>query len=72
MRRKAQRLARLPVDEIKLYNQANEVEGRKSQDLPKALRVDGYGCGELFQGETDPLPGRRRRIPSKQQLSAIN
>jgi hypothetical protein len=36
--RKAQRFARLLVDEIKLYNQANVAEGRKNKDLYDRLQ----------------------------------
>jgi hypothetical protein len=36
--RKAQRFARLLVDEIKLYNQAKVAEGRKNQDLYDRLK----------------------------------
>jgi hypothetical protein len=36
--RKAQRFARLLVDEIKLYNQANVAEGRKNHDLYDRLQ----------------------------------
>jgi hypothetical protein len=36
--RKAQRFARLLVDEIKLYNQASVAEGRKNKDLYDRLR----------------------------------
>lgn len=38
--RKAQRFARLLVDEIKLYNQAKVVEGRKNRDLYDRLKED--------------------------------
>ena len=38
--RKAQRFARLLVDEIKLYNQAKVTEGRKSKDLYDRLKED--------------------------------
>jgi hypothetical protein len=38
--RKAQRFARLLVDEIKLYNQAKVAEGRKSKDLYDRLKED--------------------------------
>jgi hypothetical protein len=38
--RKAQRFARLLVDEIKLYNQAKLVEGRKNKDLYDRLKED--------------------------------
>ena len=38
--RKAQRFARLLVDEIKLYNQAKLMEGRKSKDLYDRLKED--------------------------------
>ena len=36
--RKAQRFARLLVDEIKLYNQAHVSEGRKKKDLYDRLK----------------------------------
>ena len=36
--RKAQRFARLLVDEIKLYNQAKVAEGRKKKDLYDRLK----------------------------------
>jgi hypothetical protein len=36
--RKAQRFARLLVDEIKLYNQAQVAEGRKNKDLYDRLK----------------------------------
>ena len=38
--RKAQRFARLLVDEIKLYNQAKVTEGRKNRDLYSRLKDD--------------------------------
>ena len=38
--RKAQRFARLLVDEIKLYNQAKLTEGRKNKDLYDRLQED--------------------------------
>ena len=38
--RKAQRFARLLVDEIKLYNQAKVLEGRKNKDLYDRLKDD--------------------------------
>jgi hypothetical protein len=38
--RKAQRFARLLVDEIKLYNQAKVAEGRRSKDLYDRLKDD--------------------------------
>jgi hypothetical protein len=38
--RKAQRFARLLVDEIKLYNQAKVAEGRRHKDLYDRLRED--------------------------------
>ncbi len=38
--RKAQRFARLLIDEIKLYNQAKLTEGRKNKDLYDRLRED--------------------------------
>jgi hypothetical protein len=38
--RKAQRFARLLVDEIKLYNQAKVAEGRRNRDLYDRLKED--------------------------------
>jgi len=38
--RKAQRFARLLMDEVKLYNQAKVAEGRKNKDLYDRLRDD--------------------------------
>jgi hypothetical protein len=38
--RKAQRFARLLVDEIKLYNQSKLIEGRKNKDLYDRLKED--------------------------------
>jgi hypothetical protein len=38
--RKAQRFARLLIDEIRLYNQAKMAEGRKNKDLYDRLRED--------------------------------
>ena len=38
--RKAQRFARLLMDEVKLYNQAKVAEGRKSKDLYDRLKED--------------------------------
>ena len=64
--RKAQRFARLLVDEIKLYNQAKVAEGRRKKDLYDRLKADieksrstyqkRYGntvaaSGEYFQSE---------------------
>jgi hypothetical protein len=40
MHRKAQRFARLLVDEIKLYNQAKVAEGRRNKDLYDRLKED--------------------------------
>ena len=38
--RKAQRFARLLMDEVKLYNQAKVTEGRKKKDLYDRLKED--------------------------------
>ena len=38
--RKAQRFARLLMDEVKLYNQAKVAEGRKHKDLYDRLKED--------------------------------
>jgi hypothetical protein len=40
LHRKAQRFARLLMDEIKLYNQAKVTEGRKNHDLYDRLKDD--------------------------------
>lgn len=47
--RKAQRFARLLVDEIKLYNQAKVSEGRRNKDLYDRLRDDIEKSRSTFQ-----------------------
>ena len=47
--RKAQRFARLLVDEIKLYNQAKVAEGRKNKDIYDRLREDIEKSRGTFQ-----------------------
>ncbi len=47
--RKAQRFARLLVDEIKLYNQAKVAEGRKNKDLYDRLKDDIEKSRGTFQ-----------------------
>jgi hypothetical protein len=47
--RKAQRFARLLVDEIKLYNQAKVNEGRRNKDLYDRLREDIDKSRTTFQ-----------------------
>ncbi len=47
--RKAQRFARLLVDEIKLYNQVKVTEGRKSKDLYDRLKEDIEKSRATFQ-----------------------
>ncbi len=47
--RKAQRFARLLVDEIKLYNQAKVAEGRKNKDLYDRLKEDIEKSRTTFQ-----------------------
>jgi hypothetical protein len=47
--RKAQRFARLLVDEIKLYNQAKVAEGRKNKDLYDRLKEDIEKSRATFQ-----------------------
>jgi hypothetical protein len=47
--RKAQRFARLLVDEIKLYNQVKVTEGRKSKDLYDRLKDDIEKSRGTFQ-----------------------
>jgi hypothetical protein len=47
--RKAQRFARLLVDEIKLYNQAKVSEGRRNKDLYDRLKEDIEKSRSTFQ-----------------------
>lgn len=47
--RKAQRFARLLVDEIKLYNQAKVAEGRRNKDLYDRLKEDIEKSRSTFQ-----------------------
>ena len=47
--RKAQRFARLLVDEIKLYNQAKVAEGRRHKDLYDRLKEDIDKSRSTFQ-----------------------
>ncbi|MGA7504574.1 MAG: hypothetical protein WBW57_10640, partial [Candidatus Sulfotelmatobacter sp.] len=47
--RKAQRFARLLVDEIKLYNQAKVAEGRRNKDLYDRLKEDIEKSRGTFQ-----------------------
>jgi hypothetical protein len=49
MHRKAQRFARLLVDEIKLYNQAKVAEGRRNKDLYDRLKEDIEKSRETFR-----------------------
>jgi hypothetical protein len=49
LHRKAQRFARLLVDEIKLYNQAKVAEGRKNKDLYDRLKEDIDKSRSTFQ-----------------------
>jgi hypothetical protein len=58
--RKAQRFARLLVDEIKLYNQAKVAEGRRNKDLYDRLRDDIEKSRSTFQkryGSTAAVSG---------------
>jgi hypothetical protein len=47
--RKAQRFARLLVDEIKLYNQVKVTEGRKNKDLYDRLKEDIEKSGATYK-----------------------
>jgi hypothetical protein len=47
--RKAQRFARLLVDEIKLYNQAKVAEGRRNKDIYDRLKEDIEKSRSTFQ-----------------------
>jgi len=58
--RKAQRFARLLVDEIKLYNQAKVAEGRRNKDLYDRLKEDIDKSRGTFQkryGNTAAISG---------------
>ena len=60
--RKAQRFARLLVDEIKLYNQVKVAEGRKNKDLYDRLKEDIEKSRGTFQKRYGNTRGRRRRL----------
>ena len=58
--RKAQRFARLLVDEIKLYNQAKVAEGRRNKDLYDRLKEDidkSHGTFQKRYGSTVAASG---------------
>ena len=58
--RKAQRFARLLVDEVKLYNQAKVAEGRKNKDLYDRLKEaieKSRGTYQKRYGNTVAAPG---------------
>ena len=57
--RKAQRFARLLVDEIKLYNQAKVSEGRKNRDLYDRLKEDIDKSLATYQKRYGQHCGRR-------------
>ena len=57
--RKAQRFARLLVDEIKLYNQVKVAEGRKNKDLYDRLKEDIEKSRATFQKRYGNTPVRR-------------
>lgn len=50
----AKRLARLLVSEIKLYNEEEVVEGRRSRDIYARLREDIDRSREIFNERVDP------------------
>ena len=60
--RKAQRFARLLVDEIKLYNQVKVAEGRKNKDLYDRLKEDIEKSRITFQKRYGNTRGRRCRL----------
>ena len=60
--RKAQRFARLLVDEIKLYNQAKVAEGRKNKDLYDRLKDDIEKSRGTFQKRYGNTVAGRRRL----------
>ena len=58
--RKAQRFARLLVDEIKLYNQAKVAEGRRNKDLYDRLKEDIDKSRGTFQKRYGNYGSRQR------------
>ena len=85
--RKAQRFARLLVDEIKLYNQAKVAEGRRNKDLYDRLKEDidksrstfqkRYGntvaaSGDYFRKRKSYEPGRRRLFSDGRELPEVS
>ena len=61
--RKAQRFARLLVDEIKLYNQAKVAEGRRNKDLYDRLKEDiDKSRGHISKAIWQYCGGQRRII----------
>ena len=54
--RKAQRFARLLVDEIKLYNQAKVSEGRRHKDLYDRLKADIEKSRSTYQKRYGSTP----------------
>ena len=85
--RKAQRFARLLVDEIKLYNQAKVAEGRRNKDLYDRLKEDidksrgtfqkRYGStaaasGDYFQTRIAAQSWPKMTFPSWVRISATS
>ena len=60
--RKAQRFARLLVDEIKLYNQAKVAEGRRHKDFYDRLKEDIEKSRGTFQKRYGKHGSRQRRL----------
>lgn len=77
--RKAQRFARLLVDEIKLYNQAKVTEGRKHRDLYDRLKEDieksratyRKRYGNTVAGSTDYFQAELVRSLAEDDLSIM-
>ena len=63
--RKAQRFARLLVDEIKLYNQAKVAEGRRHKDLYDRLKEDIEKSRSTYQKTLRQHGSRKRRLFSE-------
>ena len=69
--RKAQRFARLLVDEIKLYNQAKVAEGRRNKDLYDRLKEDIEKSRSTFQKRYGNTPAATGEYFQKEVIRSL-
>ena len=69
--RKAQRFARLLVDEIKLYNQAKVSEGRRHKDLYDRLKADIEKSRSTYQKRYGSTPAASGNYFQKEVLRSL-